>query len=133
MRGSDKSESLDAQLNNLRSTISDLGYQVDSFKTKTAAALGLGVFSLLLAGGAAYDLVAAKSGVWLTLGVAREDLVWIAGGLGAIAFVLLVIGFLRVKRSDGSVKTRLEQMEQEYAELVEQRDAAVDAVQRLNK
>ena len=41
MVDSDKVESLDAQLNDLRSGISDLGYQIDSYKTKTAAALGI--------------------------------------------------------------------------------------------
>src|SRR5438876_1092041 len=40
---------LDTQLEEMRSDISDLGYQVDSYKTKTAAALGGGVFLLLLA------------------------------------------------------------------------------------
>ena len=132
MPGPDNFESLDAQLKNLRSSISDLGYQVDSFKTKTAAALGLGVFLLLLAAGAAYDLVTAKRGVWLMLGVGREALVWIASGLGGIAASLLLVGFRRVRRSDDSEKARLEQMEHEYAELVERRDAGARSVDRLD-
>ena len=118
----DKTESLEAQLNNLRSSISDLGYQVDSSKTKTAAALGLGVFLLLLAGGAVYDLIAGKGGVWLMLGVTREALFWIAAGLGGIAAILLIVGFRSVRRPDLSAKAKLEQLEQEYAELIERRN-----------
>ena len=120
----DNVESLDAQLKYLRSSISDLGYQVDSSKTKTAAALGAGVFLLLLAAGAVYDLVAGKGSVWFMLGVTREALIWITVGFAAIATILLAFGFHRVRQSDVSAKARLEQMEQEYADVVERRDAA---------
>ena len=119
----DNVEFLDAQLKKMRSSISDLGYEVDSYKTRTAAALGGGVFLLLLAAGAAYDLVAGRVGVWLTLGATRETLVWITSGLGAGATILLVFGFRRVRRSEISTKARLEQMEQEYADLLERRDS----------
>jgi len=119
----DDVEFLDTQLERIRSSISDLGYQVDSYKTKTAASLGAGVFLLLLAAGAAYDLAAGKVGMWLTLGVTRETLVWITSGLGAAATILLVFGFRRVRRSEISAKARLEQMEQEYADLLERREA----------
>ena len=119
----DNVEFLDAQLKKMRSSISDLGYQVDSYKAKTAAALGGGVFLLLLAVGAAYDLVAGRVGVWLMLGATRETLVWITSGLGAGATILLVFGFRRAGRSEISTKARLEQMEQEYADLLERRDS----------
>ena len=119
----DNVEFLDAQLQRMRSSISDLGYQVDSHKTTTAAALGGGVFLLLLAAGAAYDLVAGKVGLWLTLGATRETLVWITIGLGAAATILLVFGFRRARRSEIGAKARLEQMEQEYADLLERRNA----------
>jgi hypothetical protein len=123
MSDPDNVEALDAQLKKMHSSISDLGYQVDSYKTKTAAALGGGVFLLLLAAGAAYDLVAGRVGVWLMLGATRETLVWITSGLGAGATILLVFGFRRGRRSEISPKAKLEQMEQEYAELLERRDA----------
>ncbi len=123
MSDPDNIKFLDTQLEKMRSSISDLGYQVDSYKTKTAAALGGGVFLLLLAAGAVYDLVAGKLGMWLNLGATRETLVWIAGGLGAGATILLVFGFRRVRRSEISTKARLEQMEQEYADLLERREA----------
>jgi hypothetical protein len=123
----DNVEFLEAQLRIMRSSISDLGYQLDSYKTKTAAALGGGVFLLLLAAGAAYDLVAGKVGMWLTLGATRESLVWITCGLGAGATILLVFGFLRVRRSEISAKARLEELEQEYANLLERRDAGAQS------
>lgn len=123
MLDSDNGESVDAQLRNLRSSISDLGCQVDSYKTKTAAALGAGVFLVFLAAGAAYDLVAGKGGVWLILGVTRETLLWIGSGLGVSATILLMLGFRRVRLSDTGVRAKLDLMEREYAELLERRDA----------
>jgi hypothetical protein len=119
----DNVEALDAQLKNLRSSISDLGYQVDSYKTRTAAAIGAGVFLLFLAAGAAYDLVARKGGVWLNLGLTRETLLWIAGALGVSATILLMLGFRRVRMSDTGVRAKLDLMERQYAELLERRDA----------
>lgn len=118
------SDSLDAQLRNLRSSISDLGYEVDSYKTRTAAALGAGVFLLFLAAGAAYDLVAGRGGVWSFLGVTRQTLVWMAGTLGAGAVILLLIGFRRVKLADSGLRARLDLMEREYAELQERMNSA---------
>ena len=116
-------ELLDAQLKTLRSSIGDLGHQVDSRKTATAAALGGGVFLLILAIGAAYDLIAHRGGAWLMLGVTRETLSWIAGTLGVGGIVLLALGLVRVRMRDSYPDTRLEKMEQEYEELLEQRDA----------
>jgi hypothetical protein len=118
----DNVEPFDAQLQNLRSSISDLGHQVDSYKTKTAAALGGGVFLILLAAGAGYDLVVHKSGSWLMLGVNRETLMWIACGLGGGAIVLMLIALVRVRRRDSNLDVRLDQMEQEYAEMLERKE-----------
>lgn len=109
----------DAQLEKLRSSISDLGHQVDSYKTKTAAALGGGVFLLLLAAGSAYDLAANKSASWLMLGVTRETLAWVAYGVGGFAIVLVVLALIRIRRRDVTLDVRLDQMEQEYAEMLE--------------
>jgi hypothetical protein len=116
-------EAFDAQLKILRSSISDLGHEADSKKALTAAALGGGVFLLLLAAGAAYDLIVHKGDAWLTLGMTRETLTWAAGALGGGAIVLLLFGFVRVSTRDTNLDARLDQMEQEYAELLECRDA----------
>jgi hypothetical protein len=118
------SDSLDAQLKNLRSSISDLGYEVDSYQTRPAAALGAGVFLLFLAAGAAYDLVAGRGGVWSFLGVSRQTLTWIAGAVGAVAVILLAIGLRRVKLSDSGRRARLDLMEREYSELLERMNSA---------
>lgn len=123
MPDSDNCESVDAQLRNLRSSISDLGYEVDSFKAKTAAALGLGVFLLLLSAGAAYDLISSKQLVWQLLGISREALTWITAIAGSVAIGLLLYGLLLTKGADSDARTRLEQMEEEYAELVERQNS----------
>jgi hypothetical protein len=117
-------QSIDSQLNNLRSSISDLGHRIDSHKTTTAATLSGGVFLLLLAAGAAYDLVAGKSAVWLALGMTREDLIWVASGLGGGAMLLLALSFVRLRGRDRSLDARLDRMEQEYAELLEHKDGS---------
>lgn len=123
MVDSDKVESLDTQLSNLRSGISDLGYQIDSYKTKTAAALGAGVFLLFLAALAVYDLAVGKGGVWLMVGITGEALTWLAIGLGITATILLMVGLRRVSQTDAETSARLESLEREYAELLERRDS----------
>jgi hypothetical protein len=116
-------ELFETQIKSLRSSISDLGYHVDSYKTLTAAALGGGVFLLLLAVGGAYDLVAHKSGAWLTLGISRETLIWIVSALGGGAIVLLLFALVRMRRRDRNLDARLDRMEQEYADMLERRDS----------
>src|SRR5262245_29207882 len=96
--GSDTVESIDAELIRLRSSISDLSYQVDSNKTKTAAALGSGVFLLLLAALAVYDLFLSKTGVWFTKGVSRNVLAWVAVGLAVASLSLLALGLTRARQ-----------------------------------
>lgn len=118
----DNVEPRDDQLEKLRSSINDLGHQVDSYKTKTAAGLSGGVFLLLLAAGTAYDLVAHKSASWLMLGVTRGTLVWIAYGLGSCAIILVLLALVRIRRRDINLDVRLDQMEREYAEMLERRD-----------
>jgi hypothetical protein len=122
MRSGEPGPPTDAELQSLRSKISDLGYQIDSYKTKKAAAFGLGVFLLLLAIGAVYDLVTGHSGVWMTLGISRDNLTWIACGLGLTSLALLGFGAGLVMRRDKSLPARLEEMESEYAELVERNE-----------
>lgn len=112
-------ESIDTQLTNLRSSISDLAHQIDLYKTKTGAALGGGVFLFLLAAGAYYDLIAGKAAAWSMIGLTHQTLLSIATGLVVGAIVLLTLGLVRLRRRDANLDTRLDQMEQEYAELLE--------------
>ena len=113
------SDSVEARLAQLRSNISDLGHAIDLYKAKTGAALGAGVFFLLLAAGAAYDLIADKGKAWLALGIARDTLALIAVGLAVAALILLGITVVRVKRRDTGLDTQLDEMEREYADLLE--------------
>ncbi len=119
MRTGEPGPPTDAELQSLRSQISDLGYQIDSYKTKKAAAFGLGVFLLLLAIGAVYDLVTGNSGVWMMVGVTRDSLNWIAGGLGVVSLTLLGIGASMILRADKNLASKLDEAEREYAELIE--------------
>lgn len=122
MRSGEPGPPTDAELQSLRSQISDLGYQIDSYKTKKAAAFGLGVFLLLLAIGAVYDLVTGNSGVWMMVGVTRDSLNWIAGGLGVVSLTLLGIGASMILRADKNLASKLDEAEREYAELIESKE-----------
>jgi hypothetical protein len=116
------SDSVEARLVQLRSNISDLGHAIDLYKAKTGAALGAGVFLLLLAAGAAYDLIADKGKAWLALGIARDTLALIAVGLAVAALIFLGIALVRMKRRDTGLDTQLDEMEREYADLLELTD-----------
>lgn len=115
-------DSVESRLVQLRSNISDLGHAIDLYKAKTGAALGAGVFFLLLAVGAAYDLIVDKGKAWLALGIERATLVLIAAGLALAALILLGIAVVRVKHRDGGLDKQLDEMEQEYADLLERTD-----------
>jgi hypothetical protein len=119
----DKVEPLDTQLARLRSSIRDLYFQIESYKTKTAAALGGGVFMALLAMLAVYDLVAGKGAVWRSLQITSETLGWMAAVLGVSSTVLLIVGVRRARLSDTGVRAKLDSMELEYEALIERRDA----------
>lgn len=112
-------EPVDAQLMSLRSNISDVAHKIDVNKTKTGAALGAGVFALLLAAGAGYDLIEGKAAAWSMVGVTRSTLTLIAIALAVTGVLLLAIGLLRVRRRDASLDIELDRMEQEYADLLE--------------
>ena len=118
-----KVEPLDTQLASLRSSIRDLYFQIESYKTKTAAALGGGVFMALLAMLAVYDLVAGKGAVWRSLQITSETLVWMAAVLGGAATILLIVGARRARLSDTGVRAKLDSMERQYEALIERKEA----------
>src|SRR5262245_53779838 len=121
MSSRDSSNSIDAQLQDLRSRISDLGHEIDARKTKTAAALGAAVFLLLLSVGCFYDLATGKNSVWATVGVTREMLVWLAIGLAAAAVLMLAVAFISSRHRNEGLPEKLGQLEQEYAELLDRK------------
>src|SRR5690349_16802232 len=71
-------DSIEAQLASLRSDIGDIAHQIDVYKTKTGGALGAGVFALLLAAGAGYDLIAGNADAWSMVAITHPTFVLIA-------------------------------------------------------
>lgn len=116
-------EDMENQLRDLRARISDLAHEVDAYRAKTAAALGGGVFLLLLALGAGYDIFMGKAGLWASLGIAQESLYRVAGGLAIASLTLLALAVFRERRRDREREAQLERMEQEFARLLEDREA----------
>lgn len=117
-----ESNSIDKQLMGLRSQISDLAYEVDLYKAGIAASMGGGLFLLLLAAGAGYDLMTGKGGIWSAVGVTHDLLLFIACGLGAAGVVLLTQGIIRQRRRDRDRDARLAELEQQYARLLDRKD-----------
>jgi hypothetical protein len=117
-----ESNSIEKQLMGLRSQISDLAYEVDLYKAGIAASMGGGLFLLLLAAGAGYDLMTGKGGIWLAVGVTHDLLLFIAWGLGAAGVVLLTQGIIRQRRRDRDRDARLAELEQQYARLLDRKD-----------
>ena len=114
------SESVQERRRELKSRIEELGGRVDSYKARTAAAMGAGVFILLIAGGAVYDHFTKNRSVWGTLGVSRDGLSWVAGGLVLAGASLLAIGVFRGRRRDTVPNSKLAELENELAELREE-------------
>jgi hypothetical protein len=118
----DELNSIDRQLIELRSQISDLGYEVDLYKAGVAASMGGGLFLLLLAAGAGYDVMKGKQGIWSPLGVTHDLLLFIAWGLGVAGTVLLIQGIIRQRRRDRARDARLAELEQQYSRLVDRKE-----------
>lgn len=114
---------IEQRLNETRSRISDLGYEIDARKAAVARSMGGAVFLLILAAGAAYDLVTRNAALSIALGVTRETLLRIAlcCGLGGLA--LLAHAVVRSRFSDQSRDAELATLEQAYADLLDRKDS----------
>src|SRR5262245_57867454 len=88
------------RIRELRSDIRDLGYEIDSRKAAIAAAMGGGVFLLLLAAGAFYDLVSGNTSIWNIVGASRNVIWLVAGLLAAAGAGLLALGVVRHRLRD---------------------------------
>ena len=121
-----QSESLavDRQLTELGSRISDLGHEIDSRKAMVARSMGGAVFLLMLALGAAYDLVTHNAALLVILGVTREALIWIAFGCGLAGLALLAHALVWSKLGDQTRDAELARLEQDYTELLDRKDSA---------
>lgn len=106
----------------LRSRISDLGQQIDSDNAKSGAALGGGVFLLLLAVGALYDILRGNASLRLTLGMTAVQFRWITGGLAAAALCMLGIAAVRILRRDQQRESELGELQEELEQLVDRKD-----------
>ncbi|HYV04527.1 MAG TPA: hypothetical protein VFB82_08080 [Blastocatellia bacterium] len=111
----------------MRSRISDLGHEIDSRKAVVARSMGGAVFLLMLAVGAAYDLVTRNTALSIALGVTHETLTLIALGCGLAGVVLLAHAFVRSRLSDQTREVELAALEEEYAELLEAGDSSSQA------
>ena len=117
-------EEFDEQLKSLRSRISDLGSEVDADRMGIAASMGGGVFLILLAALAAYDLFSGKAGVWLQVGIDRDTLTWVAWIIGVAGAVLIARAIFRRRRGESDQVRELAALEQQHADLLEQRKNA---------
>lgn len=113
---------IEEQVEGLRERISDAAHEIDVYKTKTAAAMGAGVFLFLLAIGAAYDIASGKAGLWFLFGVTRETLNWLAGGLALASICLFAMAAIRHRKRDIEGEARLAELEEELARLLDRRD-----------
>jgi len=107
------------RIRELRSNISDLGYEIDSRKTGIAAAMGGGVFLLLLAAGAFYDLASGNTSIWDVIGATRDLIRLIAILLAAGGIGLLAWGVVRHRSRNVEAEETLAKMQLEYEELSE--------------
>jgi len=105
------------RIRELRSHISNLGYEIDSRKTGVAAAMGGGVFLLLLAAGAFYDLASRNTSIWDIIGASREVIWVIAILLGVAGGGLIAWGVARHLWRDSGAEEQLAKMQIEYEEL----------------
>ena len=117
-------------MNELRSLISEEGQAIDAYKAWTAALLGAGVFSGLLAAGGGYEIFAGNARLWLGLGITRAMLYWITGGLAVVSLALFAAAAARERRRDRDREARLDELEMELADLVDREEAAAKSPRR---
>jgi uncharacterized membrane protein YciS (DUF1049 family) len=114
-------------LTELGSRISDLGYEIDSRKATVARSMGGAVFLLMLALGAAYDLVTHNAALMVVLGVTRETLIRIAFACGLAGLALLAHALVWPRLGDQTRDAELARLEQDYTELLDRKDSASQA------
>ena len=114
---------LESRAAELRVAISDLGHEIDSEKTKKAAALGIGVFFALLTIIAANDLVIGKAGLWLAVGITDSQLMLLAIAFGIITLFAFLYAARLEHRRDRTRETKLEEMMQELENIQAREEA----------
>ncbi len=104
----------------LKTRIREAGDRLDTYRAKTAAALGAAVFLFLLAIGGLYDLLKGNVSIQIALGIGRLGFIWLTSALTLCSLVLFVIALLRERRHDSGNVARLQEWEEELAELLDQ-------------
>jgi hypothetical protein len=114
-------DSLEKQANQLRSKISDLAIEVDAYQANIARCAGGGVFLFALAGLATYDLLTGKSGLWLSIGVTQENLLWLAIGLGVASVAAFAYALMLDKKRDMVRESQMAELERELEQLLDRK------------
>jgi hypothetical protein len=113
---------LEKQMTELRGRISDIGYEIDTSKAMAGYMMGGGVFLLLLAGLAAYDLLNGKAGIYQPLGITRDMLKWIAWGCTGSGVAAILQTVMHRRRRDRARENELAGLEEDYARLKERHE-----------
>ncbi|HKV37700.1 MAG TPA: hypothetical protein VJX67_00695 [Blastocatellia bacterium] len=100
----------------LKDEIRDLGHEVDSYKTKTAAAMGGGVFLVLLATGGLYDVAVGNDSIGVSVGISQPVFGGIVTAFGVAGLIFLAVGVFRARRRDRGREARLASLEEELAQ-----------------
>lgn len=115
----EEASSTEKRILEVRSRISDLGFEIDAEKAGLGLAMGAGVFLILLAALAGYDLMTGKAGIWLSVGITQETLKLAAYGCGGVGVALIAQALIRRLRRDRKREAELETLEQEYSRLLD--------------
>ncbi|MEW6208987.1 MAG: hypothetical protein AB1631_11515 [Acidobacteriota bacterium] len=118
-----ESDHIDARIKQLRRKIDDLGYEIDAYKNRTAAAMGGGLFLLLLAAGALYDIATGNASIQFALGIGRDQFYMLAAALAASSIALIATGIVRERKRDRAREEKLDEFERELADMIERRNA----------
>lgn len=110
----------------MRSRISDLGFELDAEKAGLGLAMGAGVFLILLAALAGYDLMTGKAGVWIAIGITGDTLNLAAYGCGGVGVGLIAYALIRRLRRDRKREAELAELEQQYSRLLDHKAARSD-------
>lgn len=109
-------------MSELRSRINEMGDEADLQRAKTAAALGGGVFALLLALGGIYDLATGNASVRIALNVSREVFTVINIALAVLAVALLALALIRERSRNRLREEELDALEEEFARLLDHKN-----------
>jgi hypothetical protein len=125
----EKLDSIEKRINELHLLIKDSGGQADLYKAKTAGALGGGVFTLMLALGAAYDLATGNSSVQIGLGVSKNMFIAITIALAVSSLALFALAAMRERRRNSEQTANLEELEEELAQLLDKKKSLTESAQ----